>query len=82
MSRGGAHVFLSAEVRPHLYRERRHPGGMAEWFMAIVLKTIECKLRGFESLSLRFFAERRFSGDACCSPNQAMTYLGECVSLR
>ena len=28
-------------------------GEMAEWFMAAVLKTVERKLRGFESLSLR-----------------------------
>ncbi len=33
-----------------------HPvfyGGMAEWFKAAVLKTVERKLRGFESYSLR-----------------------------
>ncbi len=28
-------------------------GGMAEWFKAAVLKTVERKLRGFESYSLR-----------------------------
>ena len=28
-------------------------GEMAEWFKAAVLKTVERKLRGFESLSLR-----------------------------
>jgi hypothetical protein len=28
---------------------------MAEWSIAVVLKTTERKLRGFESLSLRFF---------------------------
>jgi hypothetical protein len=31
------------------------PGGMAEWFKAAVLKTVERKLRGFESYSLRQF---------------------------
>ncbi len=33
---------------------------MAEWFKAAVLKTVERKLRGFESYSLRhsFFLER------------------------
>jgi hypothetical protein len=30
-------------------------GGMAEWFKAAVLKTVERKLRGFESYSLRQF---------------------------
>jgi hypothetical protein len=30
-----------------------YPGGMAEWFKAAVLKTVERKLRGFESYSLR-----------------------------
>ena len=28
-------------------------GGMAEWFKAAVLKTVERKFRGFESYSLR-----------------------------
>jgi hypothetical protein len=28
-------------------------GGMAEWFKAAVLKTVDRKIRGFESLSLR-----------------------------
>ena len=28
-------------------------GGMAEWFKAAVLKTVDRKVRGFESLSLR-----------------------------
>lgn len=28
-------------------------GGMAEWLKAAVLKTVERKLRGFESYSLR-----------------------------
>jgi hypothetical protein len=32
-------------------------GGMAEWFKAAVLKTVERKLRGFESYSLRQFRE-------------------------
>ena len=32
-------------------------GGMAEWFKAAVLKTVERKLRGFESYSLRHFRE-------------------------
>ena len=31
-------------------------GGMAEWFKAAVLKTVERKLRGFESYSLRQIA--------------------------
>src|SRR5262245_58587421 len=31
----------------------RTRGGMAEWFKATVLKTVERKLRGFESYSLR-----------------------------
>lgn|GEM_PF-7048025 len=34
-------------------------GGMAEWSNAAVLKTAECKLRGFESLSLRFVLLRQ-----------------------
>lgn len=34
-------------------------GGMAEWSNAAVLKTAECKLRGFESLSLRFILLRQ-----------------------
>ena len=29
------------------------PGEVAEWFMAAVLKTVERKFRGFESLPLR-----------------------------
>ncbi len=29
------------------------PGGMAEWFKAAVLKTVERKFRGFESYFLR-----------------------------
>ena len=28
-------------------------GGMAEWLIAAVLKTVDRKIRGFESLSLR-----------------------------
>lgn len=32
---------------------RRTCGGMAEWSKAAVLKTVERKLRGFESYSLR-----------------------------
>jgi hypothetical protein len=32
-------------------------GGMAEWFKAAVLKTVERKLRGFESYSLRQMLE-------------------------
>ena len=31
----------------------RARGGMAEWLKAAVLKTVERKLRGFESYSLR-----------------------------
>jgi hypothetical protein len=31
-------------------------GGMAEWFKAAVLKTVERKFRGFESYSLRHIA--------------------------
>src|SRR5262249_48814025 len=34
-------------------RPRRARGGMAEWFKATLLKTVERKLRGFESYSLR-----------------------------
>gem|GEM_PF-2789272 len=30
-----------------------HSGGMAEWFKATVLKTVDRKVRGFESYSLR-----------------------------
>jgi hypothetical protein len=30
-----------------------HSGGMAEWSIATVLKTVDRKVRGFESLSLR-----------------------------
>jgi hypothetical protein len=30
-----------------------HLGGMSEWFMVTVLKTVVRKHRGFESLSLR-----------------------------
>ncbi len=32
-------------------------GGMAEWLKAAVLKTVERKLRGFESYSLRHFVD-------------------------
>jgi hypothetical protein len=32
------------------------PGGVAEWSKAAVLKTAERKLRGFESLLLRWLA--------------------------
>jgi hypothetical protein len=32
-------------------------GGMAEWLKAAVLKTVERKLRGFESYSLRHFID-------------------------
>ena len=32
---------------------------MAEWFKAAVLKTVDRKVRGFESLSLRQFGVRR-----------------------
>ena len=35
-------------------------GGMAEWFKAAVLKTVERKLRGFESYSLRHKIVSRF----------------------
>ena len=35
-------------------------GGMAEWFKAAVLKTVERKLRGFESYSLRHKIVLRF----------------------
>ena len=35
----------------------KHLGGMAEWFKAAVLKTVERKFRGFESYSLRQFIE-------------------------
>ena len=31
----------------------KNNGGMAEWFKAAVLKTVERKFRGFESYSLR-----------------------------
>ena len=41
-------------VRCLLYASYVHEfGEMAEWFKAAVLKTVERKLRGFESLSLR-----------------------------
>lgn len=39
---------LTIVVRPGRAR-----GGMAEWLKAAVLKTVERKLRGFESYSLR-----------------------------
>ena len=32
-------------------------GGMAEWSKAAVLKTVERKLRGFESYSLRHYKD-------------------------
>ena len=38
-------------------------GGMAEWFKAAVLKTVERKLRGFESYSLRHKIALRFFGN-------------------
>src|SRR5262249_21767689 len=44
---------------------RYHPercddcGGMAEWLKAAVLKTVDRKVRGFESLSLRQWPRRR-----------------------
>jgi hypothetical protein len=37
---------------------------MAEWFKAAVLKTVERKLRGFESYSLRHIADRILSTHA------------------
>jgi hypothetical protein len=36
-------------------------GGMAEWFKAAVLKTVERKFRGFESYSLRHIANGFFT---------------------
>jgi hypothetical protein len=39
-------------------------GGMAEWFKAAVLKTVERKLRGFESYSLRHLLPDQPSGTA------------------
>ena len=42
-------------------------GGMAEWFKAAVLKTVERKLRGFESYSLRQSGVRRVpAGSGLC----------------
>ena len=38
------------------------PGGMAEWLKAAVLKTVERKLRGFESYSLRQEIEEKAHG--------------------
>ncbi len=35
------------------YKKIFNFGGMAEWFKAAVLKTVERKFRGFESYSLR-----------------------------
>ncbi len=35
------------------WKMQRDEGGMAEWFKAAVLKTVERKFRGFESYSLR-----------------------------
>ncbi len=35
------------------YKKILNYGGMAEWFKAAVLKTVERKFRGFESYSLR-----------------------------
>ncbi len=39
-----------------------HPGGMAEWSIATVLKTVDRKVRGFESLSLRHCTNPEFMG--------------------
>jgi hypothetical protein len=39
-----------------------HPGGMAEWSIATVLKTVDRKVRGFESLSLRPSTSPEFMG--------------------
>ena len=45
-------------------KDKRCPkylGGMAEWFKAAVLKTVERKFRGFESYSLRHTV--RYNGE-------------------
>ncbi len=42
-------------------------GGMAEWFKAAVLKTVERKFRGFESYSLRH--ERDIFADLAALPD-------------
>ncbi|VTR69472.1 hypothetical protein DESC_740211 [Desulfosarcina cetonica] len=44
----GLTLKIRNDIEPNYSR-----GGMAEWFKAAVLKTVERKLRGFESYSLR-----------------------------
>lgn len=50
--------------------QRPSPGGMAEWSIATVLKTVERELRGFESLSLRQKGGMALliSGSSCVRP--------------
>ena len=40
-------------ARPGRFHETGKAGGMAEWSKAAVLKTVNRKVRGFESCSLR-----------------------------
>ena len=59
-------------------------GGMAEWFKAAVLKTVERKLRGFESYSLRQKIAKRFYTDLgilsgeMAEPAEGARLLSEC----
>ncbi len=51
-------------------------GGMAEWFKAAVLKTVERKLRGFESYSLR--QTRTVDPGEMAEPAEGARLLSEC----
>ena len=46
-------TFPSNWITMAYWKMQRDEGGMAEWFKAAVLKTVERKFRGFESYSLR-----------------------------
>ena len=52
-------------------------GGMAEWFKAAVLKTVERKLRGFESYSLR--QTQIADPGEMAEPAEGARLLSECV---
>jgi hypothetical protein len=51
-------------------------GGMAEWFKAAVLKTVERKLRGFESYSLR--QPNQANSGEMAEPAEGARLLSEC----
>ena len=51
-------------------------GGMAEWFKAAVLKTVERKLRGFESYSLRH--DNSTTPGEMAEPAEGARLLSEC----